>query len=361
MIKIIQRRKIWFSLSIIMVVISIASLATWGLKFGIDFTGGTLMEVGFNQTTLSHDEIKDALKDLDLGDINIQSSSQNTTFLKFKSVDETTHQSILSALEKKAEEKTGTNTAAPTDASADASQATPAGQSPVQVDAQTADGSSIDVNATTDTGETITTPSAAEKKYVSEKSFESIGPVVGNELKTSAIWAVAAAILGIIIYIAWAFRKVSYPVSSFKYGIVAATALAHDALTTVGVFSILGHYMNVEIGISFVAALLTIIGYSNHDTIVVFDRIRENLFKYRTGDFEDTVNRCVNETLARSINTSFTVILTLTALFLFGGASIHYFVLALLVGITFGTYSSIFIASPLLVTWQKYDQRKKKA
>jgi preprotein translocase subunit SecF/SecD/SecF fusion protein len=117
--------------------------------------------------------------------------------------------------------------------------------------------------------------------------------------------------------------------------------------------------MNVEVGISFVAALLTIIGYSNHDTIVVFDRIRENLFKYRSADFEDTVNRCVNETLARSINTSFTVILTLTALFLFGGSSIHYFVLALLVGIIFGTYSSIFIASPLLVTWQQYDNKKK--
>lgn len=360
MIKIIQRRKIWFALSIIMVIASVAALAMWGLKFGIDFTGGTMMEVGFNETSLSNDEIKDVLKDLNLGDINTQASNTDTTFLRFKEVDETTHQSILTALNKKAASKLGTDIAA-----ADTDN-TPAAQSPVQVEAADQNGQNADVSVeatpAADNSSTQSDTQAAastENKYVTEKSFESIGPVVGNELKTSAIWAILIAITAIILYIAWAFRKVSYPVSSFKYGLIAALALLHDVLITVGVFAVLGHLLGVEVGISFVAALLTILGYSVHDTIVVFDRIRENLFRTGWSNFEETINGCINETLVRSINTSFTVIITLAALFLFGGASIRYFVLALMIGVTIGTYSSIFIASPLLVTWQKFDERRK--
>lgn len=363
MIKIIQRRKIWFALSIIMVIASVAALAMWGLKFGIDFTGGTMMEVGFNETSLSNDEIKDALKDLNLGDINTQASDTNTTFLRFKEVDETTHQSILTALNKKAASKLGTDAA--TNATADANNA-PAAQPPVQVEAANQNGQnanvSVEATPVADNSSAQSDTQAAantENKYVTEKSFESIGPVVGNELKTSAMWAIFIAVTAIILYIAWAFRKVSYPVSSFKYGLIAALALLHDVLTTVGIFAVLGKFLGVEVGISFVAALLTILGYSVHDTIVVFDRIRENLFRAGWSDFEETVNNCVNETLVRSINTSFTVIITLTALFLFGGASIRYFVLALMIGVTVGTYSSIFIASPLLVTWQRFDEKRK--
>jgi preprotein translocase SecF subunit len=391
MIKIIQRRKIWFALSLFMVVTSIAALAVWGLRLGIDFTGGTLMEVGFNGTSLSNQEIKDALKGLNLGEINIQSSGSGTTFLRFKNVDETTHQAILTALNKEAASMLGTGASVPTAGSATpiiTTQQNAAQQNapirPVQIDAKDASGSNVAVDAVpvttpapatdaaatpgatapTDTSaqqaSTTAQATATDNKYVAEKSFESIGPVVGNELQSSAKWALAIAVIAIILYIAWAFRKVSYPVSSFKYGIIAAVALLHDVLSTVGVFAVLGHFLGIEVGISFVAALLTILGYSVHDTIVVFDRIRENLFRFGSRDFEETVNNCVNETLARSINTSFTVILTLTALFLFGGSSIRYFVLALIVGVTVGTYSSIFVASPLLVTWQKFDDNRKK-
>jgi preprotein translocase subunit SecF len=385
MIKIIQRRKIWFGLSIFMVVASIAALLMWGLRFGIDFTGGTLMEVGFNGTNLSNDEIKSALAPLNLGEINIQSSESGTDFLKFKDVDENTHQQILTDLDKKAGEKLGASatpaaaTVAPTATDA-STPAAPAAQNapvqPVQVDAVDANGNNVAVQAEPVNVDATATPAATEAapaatdvsttatagafKYVNEKSFESIGPSIGNELKSSAAWALLIAVIAIILYIAWAFRKVSFPISSYKYGIVAATALLHDVLTTVGVFSVLGHFLGVEVGISFVAALLTILGYSVHDTIVVFDRIRENLFRFGSRDFEETVNICVNETMARSINTSFTVILTLTALFLFGGESIRYFVLTLIVGVTVGTYSSIFVASPLLVEWQKFDEKRRK-
>lgn len=364
MINIIQRRKVWFLSSIIMVIISVAALATWGLKFGIDFTGGTMMEVGFPSATLTNEEVKGALASLNLGEVNIQSSETGTMFLRFKNVDEPTHQQILAALDQKAREK-----AAP--ATSDKVDIAP---QPVEIQTADANGNPVDVTASpvaesaaapaatvSADAESAAAVSSTTYEFVQEKSFETIGPSVGSELKSSAQWALVIAVIAIILYIAWAFRKVSYPISSFKYGIVAATALVHDVLSTVGVFAILGHFMNVEVGITFVAALLTILGYSNHDTIVVFDRIRENLFRFGTKNFEETVNGCVNETLARSINTSFTVILTLLALFLFGGETIRYFVLTLIVGVTFGTYSSIFLASPLLVEWQKYDERKKNA
>jgi preprotein translocase subunit SecF len=159
------------------------------------------------------------------------------------------------------------------------------------------------------------------------------------------------SIIGIAVYIALAFRRVSYPISSWEYGWGAVIALGHDILITVGVFSVFGKFLGVEVGVPFVAALLTILGYSVNDTIVVYDRIRENLLRGRTkGDFESTVNRSVNETMSRSINTSLTVIIVLIALALYGGESIRWFAIALLVGVGFGTYSSIFVASALLVT-----------
>ena len=160
-------------------------------------------------------------------------------------------------------------------------------------------------------------------------------------------------------YIAWAFRKVSRPVESWKYGLGAVIALSHDIIITTGVFSVLGHFFGVEVGIPFIAALLTILGFSVHDTIVVYDRTRENLLKSsRNAVFPEIVNKSLNETLVRSINTSLTVIITLLAIYIFGGASIKFFALALLVGITFGTYSSIFIASALLVTFYNLTLKK---
>ena len=168
------------------------------------------------------------------------------------------------------------------------------------------------------------------------------------------MWAIFFAVVGIMAYIAWAFRKVSRPVESWKYGAGAVIALVHDILITVGIFSLFGHFQGIEVGIPFIAALLTILGFSVHDTIVVYDRTRENLMRSSSKEqFPDIVNRSLNETLARSINTSLTVLLTLLSIHFFGGESIKDFSLALLVGVFFGTYSSIFIASALLVTSYK--------
>lgn len=187
-----------------------------------------------------------------------------------------------------------------------------------------------------------------------------IGGSVSSQIKKNAFWAIILATLGIALYIAWAFRKVSRPITSWQYGINAVIALIHDILITTGVFSILGHFKGIEIGVPFIAALLTILGFSVHDTIVVFDRTRENLLRSSSKEkFPDIVNRSLNETLVRSINTSLTVIITLLAIYVFGGESIKYFSLALLIGIAFGTYSSIFIASALLVTTYNFKLKTK--
>lgn len=198
------------------------------------------------------------------------------------------------------------------------------------------------------------------EKYEDAKQMrvEFINSSISKELKKKSLWAIFWAVLGILIYISWAFRKVSRPVESWKYGTGAVIALIHDVLITVGVFSVLGHYKGIEVGVPFIAALLTILGFSVHDTIVVYDRTRENLLKGTSKEkFPEVVNKSLNETLIRSINTSLTVMITLLAIYIFGGESIRHFALALLVGVTFGTYSSIFVASALLVTIYRYQTK----
>ncbi|MEK7123650.1 MAG: protein translocase subunit SecF, partial [Patescibacteria group bacterium] len=197
-----------------------------------------------------------------------------------------------------------------------------------------------------------------EKWQMEEKRFESIGPTIGAELKRKAIFAIILAAALIILYIAWAFRKVSWPVSSWKYGVCAILALIHDVTIPTGVFSLLGHYRGVEVDGLFITALLTILGFSVHDTIVVFDRVRENLKNAPKERFEDTVSASVNQTIGRSINTSLTVLLVLSAIYFFGGETIKNFALALILGVSAGTYSSIFIASPLLVSWHLLSQKR---
>jgi len=177
-------------------------------------------------------------------------------------------------------------------------------------------------------------------------------------MRQRSIWAVIAVVTAIVVYLAYAFRRVSRPVKSWKYGISAAVALVHDVTITAGVFAILGHFMGVEVDVPFVVALLTVLGYSVHDTIVVFDRTRENLLKFGSDDFADKVNGAVNQTIHRSINTSVATLLSLVALYFFGGETIHYFALALIVGIFFGTYSSIFLASMFLVSWEEWDRKR---
>ncbi len=197
-------------------------------------------------------------------------------------------------------------------------------------------------------------------KDAKETSFETIGPTIGKETTINAIKAVVIASVLIVLYIAWSFRKVPKPASGLRFGVSAVIALIHDVLVLVGVFAILGKLFGVEVDSLFVTAVLTVIGFSVHDTIVVFDRIRENL-RRETAPFAQVVNDSILQTIDRSLNTSLTVLLVLFALLLFGGESIRWFVVALLVGVTSGTYSSIFNASPILVVWQEWaDKRKKK-
>ncbi|MBI2587299.1 protein translocase subunit SecF [Candidatus Amesbacteria bacterium] len=187
---------------------------------------------------------------------------------------------------------------------------------------------------------------------VSERRFETVGPLIGQELTRKAVLSIILASIFIILYIAWSFRSIPQPYASWKFGVSAVIALLHDAFVVLGIFSLFGHYFHVEIDSLFVTAILTVIGFSVHDTIVVFDRIRENLIKHPRVDFSQIVDYSVTETLNRSLSTSLTVTLTLTALLLFGGDSIRWFVVALLIGIVSGTYSSIFNAAPFLVLWE---------
>lgn len=191
-----------------------------------------------------------------------------------------------------------------------------------------------------------------------ELSYEDVGPVIGSETSINALKALIIASILIVLYITWSFRTVPKPASSLRFGICAIIALIHDVLVVVGAFAILGYFLKVEVDSLFVTALLTIIGFSVHDTIVVFDRIRENLIKSGSMNFASIVNESILQTLVRSLRTSLTVILVLVALLLFGGESIRWFVVALLVGVTSGTYSSIFNAAPLLVLWQELSNKK---
>ena len=313
MFKIIQKRKIFFTISSILVLASILSLIIWGLNLGIDFTGGSLLEIEVKNAEFTAQQVTEVITNemAGIGEVKVQ-PTEDGFFIRSKELTENQHQNILSII------------------------------------------SSMQVEEFEIEDEII------EKLPVEvvEKRFESIGPVIGQELKTKALWAIGVALIVIVLFIAWSFRKVSKPVQSWKYGIGAIVALAHDVLIVTGVFAVLGHFLNIEVGILFVTALLTILGYSVNDTIVVFDRTRENLIYNPQDTFENTVNKSVNETIGRSINTSLTTLLVLAALLIFGGATISNFVLTLMIGVGLGTYSSIFIASPLLVVWQKLKKKR---
>lgn len=303
---IIGKRGIWLWISGILFVVFGAALMLWSFKFGIDFTGGSLLEVKFAKDRPSVSEVQTALSEDksvgNLGSLIVQPVGNQDMIIRFQESSEEKHRAVVASLTKLAQSK-------------------------------------------------------AKDNGVEELRFDSVGPSIGQELKQKSVNAIFFVLLAILLYISYAFRKVSKPVASWKYGTAALIALFHDAIITMGVFSVLGKFYGVEINTTFVAAVLTVIGYSVHDTIVVFDRIRENLPKSHL-DFEGTVNMSLNQTLVRSINTSLTVLLTLIAITVFGGASIRTFALALTIGIAIGTYSSIFVASPMLVVWEKWKQKK---
>jgi preprotein translocase subunit SecF len=293
---IIGHRRIWYAISLIAIVPGIISLIAFRLQLGIDFKGGSVLTV---QGRPSAGRVQEAAQGLGFKDISQATVGGAQQAIRYR------------------DDKTGT--------AAEASHQT--------------------------------FRSKLEKAGFTEVSYDTVGGSVSRDITTNAFLSILVAALAIVLYIAYAFRNMPPPVSSWAFGLAAIAALLHDALFVLGVFSILGKVAGVEIDALFVTAVLTVIGFSVHDTIVVFDRIRENLRRQK-GSFESIVNASILETLARSLNTSLTVVLTLLALFLFGGQSIKVFVLALLIGIISGTYSSIFNASPLLVSYHHYRVKK---
>jgi len=289
----LKYRKLFFLVSGVLVIGSIASLGVFGLNLGIDFTGGSILEINYQETRLSNQEINDRLADLDLGDILVQPTGEEGVILRMKDISEETHQEILRRL--------------------------------------------------------------GEGRELEEIRFEAIGPVIGEEVKEKTKIVIALALISILFYITFAFRGVSRPVKSWQYGIATLLALFHDVLIPIGIFAVLGKFYSVEISVPIIIALLTVFGYSVNDTVVVFDRIRENLVK-KNLPFEEAVNQSLNQSISRSVSTSLTTLFVLLAIFFFGGYTLRYFSLALILGIILGTYSSICLAAPILVSWFKWKK-----
>jgi len=292
---VIKYRKIFYALSGLLIITSIISIAVWGLNYGIDFKGGSIIEVEYPQGRPEQGELSSKIADLNLSE-SIRPTGENGYIIRMRAIDQDEKNTLTGALQ-----SFGTTT---------------------------------------------------------EKRFDSIGPVLGTEALRKSIVSIVLVILAIVLFIAFAFRKVSEPVSSWKYGFVAIIALLHDVIIPTGVFAVLGHYAGYEIDTLFVTALLVILGFSVHDTIVVFDRVRENL-KDSKKPFDELVGESISQTFTRSINTSLTTLLALVVLYFVGGEATHHFALALIIGIVAGTYSSIFVGSPLLVTIWKWQENRK--
>ena len=296
MFKLLSIYKYLFIFSGVIMLAGIISLVAFGLRLGIDFKGGTVTELQFKQE-YQIDKVRESLSQMQIGTFQLQTSEKNGLIIRTEALEKEKHDEILATLK------------------------TTAGE-------------------------------------FEEKRFDSIGPVVGEELKKKAIYQLILVSFGIVFYIAYAFRKIARPITSWQFGVAAIVALIHDLVVVLGIFSLLGHYFDIEIDSLFVTAMLTVLGFSIHDTIVVFDRIRENLKVYAGQSFEFVVNHSITQTIVRSLNTSLTVLFVLLALLLFGGETIKFFVLALFIGILTGTYSSIFVASPLLLLWQRWKNKR---
>jgi preprotein translocase subunit SecF len=295
MIDIVKRRYLYFAISLLVIIPGMLALLVWGLPLAIDFKGGSLLDISFTKgTTPQPAQVTTLYDENGFKDPIVQTSGTNGLIIRSVDMTDAQRDNLISLM-------------------------------------QTKFGTTITVNR-----------------------FESVGPSVGQEVTKSATIAVGAAALCIMLYITFAFRGVSH---ALRYGVSAIIAMLHDVAVVVGVEAILAHFLGWEVDSLFLTALLTVIGFSVHDTIVVFDRIRENINTYRKLPYETVVNHSIVQTLVRSINTQLTVMLTLLTLALFGGITIRHFVVTLLVGVFSGTYSSIFNASPILVVWEKREWR----
>jgi len=295
MLDIVGKRYWYFLISLIIILPGIIALALWGLPLAIDFTGGSLLEIRFeNDSPPEPAQVVLLYEEFRIGDPLVQSVGSNEISARSKSIDDETSARLVEEMESRF-------------------------------------------------GGPITV-----------LRFESVGPAVGSEVAQRAAGAVGLAAIGILLYITYAFRGVP---NAFRYGVAAIFAMLHDVAVVIGIEAILGHFLGWEVDALFLTALLTVIGFSVHDSIVVFDRIRENQRIHRRLDFETLVNHSIVQTLDRSINTQLTVMLTLLALLLFGGVTTRHFVTILLIGVFSGTYSSIFNAAPILVVWENREWR----
>ncbi|OHA59684.1 MAG: protein-export membrane protein SecF [Candidatus Vogelbacteria bacterium RIFOXYD1_FULL_46_19] len=295
---VIKHRRKFFAISALVVGLAVAAILYFGLNFGTDFTGGSILELRYPEGRPTAGEIKNSLATTPFAASQVQPAGDSNVILRLQAIDEAEKEELISTL--------------------------------AEVSAQT----------------------------LTEERFSSIGPTISGELARRAGLALVIVVILIVLFIAFVFRHVSEPVSSWKYGLVAVLTLLHDIIIPTGVFAVLGYLYGVEIDALFLTAMLTILGLSVNDTIVVFDRIRENLKNKVAPHFEDVVGLSLQQTYARSINTSLTIIVVLLALYIFGGTTTKDFALALTIGMTVGTYSSIFLAAPLLVTWDKWSSRR---
>jgi len=300
MYDIIGKRKHTYIFSALLMIISLSALGVFGLKLGIDFIGGTLLEVqSTNADLLTREELCQSIsQDICTESFIVQKSEDNRVIIRYKESDEDENKEVLAAI------------------------------------------------TATDPGMEIL-------------RTDFIGATVSEQLKSNTVTAILLSVAMILIYIAFAFRRISFPVSSWSYGFSAIVALVHDIVIVLGLFSIFGYFFDVEIGIPFIAALLTILGYSINDTIVVYDRVRENILRTKNlNQFPQLLNQSLNETLARSMNTSLTVVVVLIAMIIWGSPSLLWFSVALLIGVLAGTYSSIFVATALVVSIYYYKKKK---
>ena len=295
MIDIVKRRYLYFGISLLVIVPGMIALMLWGLPLAIDFKGGSLLDIRFGSGSVPQPaQVTQLYAENGFGDSIVQTTGQNGLIIRSLEMTDAQRDQLVALMESR-------------------------------------------FNTT-----------------ITVQRFESVGPSVGQEVATRAAGAEGLADLGIKLYITLAYRGVSH---AFRYGIAAIIAMLHDVAVVIGVEAILAHFLKWEVDSLFLTALLTVIGFSVHDTIVVFDRIRENLNIYRRLPYETVVNHSIVQTLVRSINTQLTVLLTLLTLAMFGGLTIRHFVVTLLVGVFSGTYSSIFNASPILVVWEKREWR----
>jgi len=296
MINIVGRRYLYFAISLVVIIPGMVGLLAWGLPLAIDFTGGSLLELRFPGGQVPQPADVVALYEAaGVPDALVQTVGDTDLAVRSKTLDEETKALILANLEDR------------------------------------------------------------YKGPITVLRFESVGPSIGSEVAQRAAGAVGLATFGILAYITYAFRGVTH---AARYGMAAVIAMLHDVAVVLGVEALLGHFLGWEVDSLFLTALLTVIGFSVHDTIVVFDRIRENQRVLRRLDYETIVNHSIVQTLARSINTQLTVMLTLLALLLFGGGTTRHFVTILLIGVFSGTYSSIFNAAPILVVWENREWRR---